>query len=462
MIKLFEFIKKAVRKILGKENIQKALKLDVATSDKMSKRIELWTKMYEDKATWKIGDTKSMNLACSIASEISRLVTLEMKSEVTGSERAEFINQVYQKLLRHIRIETEYACAKGGIVFKPFLSGDKIAVDCIHADKLFPVAFDSDGELVSAVFVEKLTKENDIYTKLEFHEFDNGNCTIINRAFVSSFGSLELGTEIPLSKVPEWADLEEEVHCRAATRPFFSYFKMPLANTIDSESNIGVSVYSRAVDLIREADEQYSRILWEYKGSELAIDVDETCLAGGKELPKGSERLFRGLDLQGRGEDFYKVFSPDIRDSSLFNGLNKQLQRIEFACGLAYGTLSDVQETAKTATEILASKQRSYSTVSDIQKALQNSLENLLISINDLCDMYKIGGSGEYEVGFEFDDSLIVDSGTDQTIMLQEVAAGIIKPEIYLMRRYGLTEDQCKDYMPASKNEIDTDVKDEE
>lgn len=316
--------------------------------------------------------------------------------------------------------------------------------------------------MISAVFVEKLTKENDIYTKLEFHEFDNGNCTIINRAFVSSFGSLELGTEIPLSKVPEWADLEEEVHCRAATRPFFSYFRMPLANTIDSESNIGVSVYSRAVDLIREADEQYSRILWEYKGSELAIDVDETCLAGGKELPKGSERLFRGLDLQGRGEDFYKVFSPDIRDSSLFNGLNKQLQRIEFACGLAYGTLSDVQETAKTATEILASKQRSYSTVSDIQKALQNSLENLLISINDLCDMYKIGGSGEYEVGFEFDDSLIVDSGTDQTIMLQEVAAGIIKPEIYLMRRYGLTEDQCKDYMPASKNEIDTDVKDEE
>lgn len=461
MIRLFEFIKKAVRKILGKENIQKALKLDVATSDKMSKQIELWTKLYEDKAPWKLGDTKSLNLASSIASEIARLVTLEMKSEVTGGARAEFINQTYQKLLSHIRTETEYAAAKGGIVFKPFLAGDKISIDCVHADKMFPVAFDSDGELISAVFVEKIKKENDVYTRLEYHEFDSGSCTILNRAFVNGFGSLELGTEIPLSKVPEWAELDEEVHCKAS-RPLFSYFKMPLANTIDSESDIGVSVYSRAIDLIRDADEQYSRIVWEYRGSELAIDVDETCLIAGKELPKGSERLFRGLDLQGRGEDFYKVFSPDIRDSALFNGLNKQLQRIEFTCGLAYGTLSDVQETAKTATEILASKQRSYSTVSDIQSALQSALENLLISINDLCDMNKIGGSGEYEVSFEFDDSLIVDSGTDQAVMLQEVAAGIIKPEIYLMRRYGLKEEQCKDYMPAPKDDIDTDVKDEE
>lgn len=104
---------------------------------------------------------------------------------------------------------------------------------------------------------------------------------------------------------------------------------------------MGVSVYARAVNLIKEADRQYSRTIWEYEGSELAIDVDLSMLKNGEEIPEGKERIFRMLDA---GEDgFYKVYSPAIRDENLFNGLNKILQRIEFNCGLAYGTLSDVQ-----------------------------------------------------------------------------------------------------------------------
>ena len=105
----------------------------------------------------------------------------------------------------------------------------------------------------------------------------------------------------------------------------------------------------------------------------------------------------------------------------------------------------------------------SYSTVSDIQKALKHSLEDLIVSMSDLCVLYKLGDRNtENEASFEFDDSLIVDSGTDQAIMMQEVAAGIIKPEIYLMRRYGLTEEQCKEYMPEQEIEKEPDDIDEE
>lgn len=197
----------------------------------------------------------------------------------------------------------------------------------------------------------------------------------------------------------------------------------------------------------------------------MAIDADATALKGvgaNTELPKHSERLFRKLDLQGENGDFYSVFSPEIRDSSLFNGFNRILRQIEFNCGLAYGTLSEVNETAKTATEIKTSRQRSYSTVADIQKALQTALENLIVSMDELCTLYGIAPNGEYEVSFEFDDSLIVDSGTDQAIMLQEVGAGIIKPEIYLMKRYGLTEEQCKEWMPNADVKKEPDDVEEE
>lgn len=464
--KLLQAIRKVVSKLLGKENIQKAMNVEVLVSSKMSAKIDKWTRMYENNPPWMDKDSgvKSIGLPSAIASELARLVTLEMKSEITGSERADALNEFYKKLMAQIRTETEYACAKGGLVFKPYILGDKIAVDCIQADNMFPIEF-IDGELVSCIFADKVVIGKSTFTRLEFHSWVDGQYLIVNKAFVNEFGNGELGVEVSLKKVSKWADIDPEVMIGNLSRPLFSYFKMPLANTVDSKSDIGVSVYSKAENLIKDADEQWARILWEFAGSELAIDADATALKGvgaNTELPKHSERLFRKLDLQGKNGDFYSVFSPDIRDSSLFNGLNKILRQIEFNCGLAYGTLSEVNETAKTATEIKTSRQRSYSTVADIQKALQTALENLIVSMDELCTLYGIAPTGEYETSFEFDDSLIVDSGTDQAIMLQEVGAGIIKPEIYLMKRYGLTEEQCKEWMPNADVKKEPDDVEEE
>lgn len=457
--KLVEAIRKVVSRLLSKESAGKALSVDLSVSDKMTKKIDLWTKMYEDKPPWS-KECSTMGLPAAIAGEIARLVTLEMKSEITDGKRAEVLNQFYKKLMTKIRTEVEYAVAKGGMVFKPYVSGNKISISCHQADSVLPVEFGDDGELLSAIFVEKFTQGNAVFTKLEYHQWNGNGCTITNKAYENKFSNGELGTEISLGRVSRWADIDPIVKVDNLECPLFSYFKMPIANAIDSQSDVGVSVYSRAEKLIEDADEMYSRILWEYEGSELAIDADESALrvSGNQmELPKKEQRLFRRVGLDGKTGDFYNVFSPEIRDSSLFNGLNKLLQRIEFACGLAYGTISDVNEAAKTATEILASKQRSYSLVADIQTALQNSLEGLIVSMDALCDLYNLAPKGEYEVSFEFDDSLIMDSAAEQAIMLQEVQAGIIKPEIYLTRRYGLTEEQIQEWMPETTKEDDVE-----
>lgn len=459
-----ETIKKAVFRLFGVQDVKQALKIEANISDKMAKEIIVWKNMYEDTAEWVKEDVHSLGLPSAIATELAKLTTLECKSSIDGSKRAEFLNEIYQRLMQQLRVQTEYACAKGGIVFRPFVSRDKIAIDFVHADKIIPLEFDSSGDLVSCVFPDVFTKGDYIYTRLEHHEWHYGSCTITNKAYKRDKRSGSgLGIEIPLSSVEAWADIEPETVAENLKRPLFSYFKIPLANVIDSGSDLGVSVFSKAKSLIQKADEQYSRILWEYEGSELAIDADEAALRPNLEYPKRTERLFRKLDLQGmNGNDFYSVFSPQIRDSSLFNGLNKLLQRIEFACGLAYGTLSDMQEVAKTATEIVQSRQRSYATVADIQKGLQSALENLIISMDELATLYNLCERGEYEVSFEWDDSLVVDSNADNAAMLQEVAAGIIKPEIYLQRKYGLTEEQCKEWLPVVADEFDDEVEEVE
>ena len=433
-----------IDRLFKKRDIKDATGIEVAVSEEMSRAIALWTAMYEDRSPWVDNDkVKSLNLAATIANEIARLVTLEMRSEVVGND---YLNEQYQRIMKDIRTVVEYAAAKGGLIFKPYVDGDKIEVDYVQADLFFPTKYDSNGNITGCIFVDKKKKGSTIYSRLEHHELIDGGYRITNTAYKNTVGDDSLGNRIPLTAVEEWKDLSPEAFIPDVEKPLYGYFKIPMTNNIDTRSPLGCSVYSRAVNLIKEADKQYSRILWEYEGSELAINAAADLFKANGELPEGKDRLYVKIDTDQ--EDFFKEWSPQIRDQSLFNGLNRLLQRIEFACGLAYGTLSDMQTVAKTATEIKASKQRTYSTVSDIQKSLEHALIDLVDAMNVWARLYGLGSSEEYEVSFEWDDSLAMDMDTEYNLMLREVSAGILKPEYYLKRRYGVTDEQLKEMMP--------------
>lgn len=466
---LKNFIRGILNKMFNKNTMQNKMNINIAVSNDMSNAIDLWTQLYEDNAPWVNNKTVfSMNTAAGIASEFARLVTLEFKSEISNNE---FLNKEYQVVIDNIRIYTEYACAKGGLVFKPYISNGHIEVDMVQADSFFPTAFNSRGEITGTVFVETKTEGDYTFTRLEYHNLTKEGYLIKNTAFkkrnynqIRSLADQSLGQEISLTEIEEWSQLEPEVIIKNIDKPLFSYFKIPLANTIDSISPLGVSVYARvSKDLLRKVDEQYSRILWEYEGSELGIDIDSDMFRkdsqGNPIMPQGKERLYRKLDIDpnSSGTSQWNIFSPAIRDSSLFNGLNQLLRKVEFLCGLAYGTISDAQDTDKTATEIKSSKQRSYQTVKDIQKSLKNALEGLAYAMSI---WGQLGGLGvkpvdiEKDMSFYFDDSIIVDKDTELAIMQSDVASGLLKPELYLMKRYGVSEEEALKMMPDTTTTI--------
>lgn len=458
--KFKELIRKVANKLFPKNLIQKNINAEIAVSDRMSKAIDLWSKVYENKAPWLGEDVESLELGSVIANEVARLTTIEFKSEITGND---FLQKQYENVLDDLRRYVEYACAKGGLVFKPYIDGNTIAVDYVQADRFFPTAYNSKGEVTSAVFVEQKRIGKKLFTRLEYHSLNGTNYTITNTAYCNNnaWGGndnlYELGQQVPLNSVDEWATLNPETTLGNIEKPLFSYFRIPQANNIDSNSPLGVSVYARAIDLIKEADKQYSRILWEYEGSELAINASVDCFKldelGNPILPKGRERLYRAVEY-GVGE-FNKAlepFSPAIRDSSLFNGLDNLLKRIEFNCNLSYGTISDPQAVDKTATEIISSKQRMYSSIKDIQRALENALNDLIYAmsvlgqLNSLCNM-------NYEVSYNWDDSIIVNKEKKLESMRADVAAGILRPELYIAEQYGVTEEEAKKMMPEQEDD---------
>ena len=245
-----------------------------------------------------------------------------------------------------------------------------------------------------------------------------------------------------------WAELEPKATVKNTEGQMFGWFKVAAANSIDVDSPMGASVYCKARDTIKEADIQYSRLLWEYEASEMAIDVDPTILRpkknaeGQMEMPKLNARLFRGVDM-GK-DDNYNVFAPPIRDTSLLAGLNQLLMRIEDQCGLARGTISDANAEARTATELRIVKQRSYATIADNQKALETCLRDAIRAMDKYATMYKLAPEGEYDVSFEWDDSIITDSEQQMNERMMLYTNGLIGKAEFREWFFGETPEQAK------------------
>lgn len=517
--------------MIGSRTIEQTLHVSPIMSSQMESAIQLWADMYKNQAPWLKDASldnpvriASLGIPAMIASEKARTALLEFESEittptkevekpnpkyqapepdeygyikpsiepetitedvpVTAADRAEYLEEQYKKLKRQLRRQLEYGIAKGGLVIKPYLVANEvdgkdkdwqIEFDFIQADSFYPLAFDASGRITEAAFIQTQIEKDVIFRRLEYHQWKNNTVTIVNKAFKSNantdnrgeMSGLDLGQEVPLSSVSAWKDLQETVTIKNMQKPLFAYFKVPIANTVDTTSPLGVSGYSRAVSLIKDADMQYSRLLWEYEAGEMAIDIDRDALnivEDGKgqmhSVPNILQaRLFRKVDL---GEsDTYQQFAPTLRDVSYNTGLNTILMRIEDVSALSRGTLSDVTVEAKTATEIKILKQRTYQANKDIQDTLEDTLKDVVYIMNAYCDLYKITKDGEYDVSFEWDDSLIVDVDTELTKRLTLMQNGLTSKLETRMWYFGETERQAAEALQKIKGESMSDMEDE-
>lgn len=401
--------------------------------------------------------------------------TITEEQPVGDTSRAEYLESQYKKLKKQLRKQIEYGIAKGGLVIKPYvvvnaqensdgidsdlIPTTDIEFDFIQADAFYPLAFNASGMITEAAFIQTKVEKNQVYRRLEYHKWENNIVTVINKAYKSNniisdnnVDNGDLGEEISLKDVPEWKDLEEKAVVKNVTKPLFAYFKMPEANTIDTSSPLGVSGFSRAISLIKDADMQYSRLLWEYEAGEMAIDIDRDALRtdtdnAGIEHTRPNhlqDRLFRKLDLGSQG-DTYFPFAPNLRDDNYVTGLNTILMRIEDVCGISRGTLSDSADIARTATELKILKQRSYQTNADIQQSIEDALRDVIYIMNVYASLYEITPEGEYEVNFEWDDSILVDIDTEINKRLTLMQNGLTSKVETRMWYFGETEAQARE-----------------
>ena len=412
-----------------------------AVSMTMEQQIALWYAMLVNTPPWQDCNVKAVGLPAAICREVTRPTLVEFTANITGSQRADYLNDCFQLAKENFSKALELGLALGGVALKPYIYGDKLLVDMTGAAGFQPTKFDPTGRCIGGVFRDKPVKVNGkYYVRLESHDLTDTTYTIKNKAYYSdSTGSV--GAPAPLDVAPEWADIQEEVTIQNMDGPLFAYFKPPIANTADANSLCGMSIYGDAatVELIKQADEQWERLRWEFKSGERKVLMDGNTSTA----DMFDKRLFEIGAFTADG-DFYQFLNPELRNDAVYKGFQDVLRRIEFNVGLSYGDISDPQTVEKTATEIRSSKQRKYVLISSIQTALEHTFDALIYAMNAYATLYGLAADGEYEVTYDWGDSILDDQeNKDKEFArdLQLLSAGIVND--WELRAKYMNEDEA-------------------
>lgn len=447
---MFEAIKEfwnGVKAMFSTTDIQRIVGGKTALSEVMIENIELWRNMFSGESPWE-KDAPSIGIELGICREFADICINEMEASLED----EHMSELFQKAIKDLNENLQDGLALGSMIIKPLLGG---GVEYVSANNFIPIAFDGTGKLQDCVFIQrKRESAYKYYFRTERHTRLAGGLRIQNKAWQSAQLS-QLGTPVSLSAVDEWANLPEEVFYSGMTDNAFGYYRNPIKNRIDG-SHCGVSIYAgKVVNLIKKADVQGARIDWEFESGERAVHVDERALkhnrrTGTISVAKGKERLYRGFNIEPDKGELFKEYSPEFRQKDLLEGLESYYRQIEFAVGLAYGDLSDVQYVDKTATEILTAKQRKYNRVKAIQDNLKDCLEELVKAMA----FYDGSYTKDYELICTFSDSILTDEEAERTQDRNDVAMGVMSLEEYRAKWYGEDIDTARANLPAAAEPV--------
>lgn len=380
-------------------------------------------------------DSHGINLAASISREIATLAVTEFDVEAENG-KGEIVPCI-DSLKRTLKKALEYACALGGVIFKPIYDGKNLGVETVLPFNFIPLGTDACGKIDECAFIYRVERNGKCYTRIEEHRRKGDGYVITNRAYEGENAT----SPSLLSYVKEWENISPKVEISGLSKPLFTYFGMPFGNPHYPFSPFGVPIFRRAEQLIHEADKQFGRLTWEFEGGELAVDASDEAFRIGKDgkpvLPLGKERLFRtnALDACCSSNELFKIFAPTLRDESLINGLNRIIMLVEDACGIARGTFSDPSEIAKTATEIRSMRQRTHTTVSAIRESLNGALHELFEALIALCSLYKLN-VGKPILKISTGDGILEDSDSIRDAWREDVKCGIITSDEFKARWY--------------------------
>ena len=449
-----------------------------------------------------------MNIAKAICAEMASLVWGEectVNVTIEGRESTEenpdpldgFVQSVFNKnaLREKMQESIEQGLALGGSAMKVYAdvkrdeNGNEIPdtrsinIGYAMADQFIPTAWDN-AKVTEGVFISRIAKNGYYYTRLEWHKWNGLTYTITNELFRSEIqkgktaGESQdiLGVRWPLADIYPY--LEEETVV-PVSESLFTYWRTPIANNLDDNSPLGMSVYGNALETLHALDICYDSFVREFRLGKKRIIVPARAVRTIVDPESG--RLLRYFDANDETYEALASDTPDdlkITDNSIelrveehVAAINAFLSILCLQTGFSAGTFTFDQHTGlKTATEVISENSKTYKTIKTIQNQLTPALEHLVRNIIDVATLYEMEYEGQkvetlaangYNVSITFDDGVTQDRQTNINEGVMLVGAGLLSKYTFLTdRKYGqgLTPEKAEEELKRIAEENRTNA----
>lgn len=363
-------------------------------------------------------DVEQISVTATLSERLTTLATADSSVEVVGdNQRAKYLSEL-MGWISNTKLDTigQICLGTGDCLVKPNTDGERIGLDIIE-NKDFYIE-NRTGDFLYGVVIrcEKIEKENDIYERFEYqklHETEEMKyVTISQHAFKN-------GKPCPLGTISAWADFQEIQTIPNVDRLLLGRFKCPKVNRHDINSANGVPITSGAEEIVREIKASWRRYNYEFEAMEPMIFADKRTFKSKvvtkdgvrhevPNLPKGKERIIMNVGTGSiDGEPMIKEWSPNIRDTSLDNAIERNLRMLEMFCGLSEGIMSKSTLTYTNTDEVRKSTQATFAFITRFRKVLENGLIDLMYAINVLANYNDLTPQGEYTLNFDWSDSFV-------------------------------------------------------
>lgn len=434
-------------------DIEKVFGVELISSSEMNTALKNWDRISTGKPPWLNAEDEieTVNMAKHISDTRAKLTTLDIGIAVSGSPRADYLQELADDLLKRLPDRIAQADRLGGLMIK--WNGE--TWDYILPGNFGITAKDDNGEIVGAIFASHTSQGGAHYTRLEYHRFD-GSATeggklykISNKAFknqLSARGEVTLGAEVPLTKVDAWAHMAPEVTIANLEAPLFSYYRVPGANTIDPASPLGLSVFANALTELKALDIAISRKNTEVEDSKHITFVGQALIQNAQnreiELPRFVKGL--GMGLSDTETSAVHEHVPTMLTDQRIKDINFNLSMAGVKCGFSEGVfVMDGQTGMITATQVEADDRDTIQTIKTDRDALKDALEQAIYGADALVTLYGLAPLGEYEVNFNFGD-ITYNYEEDKAAWRSYAMQGWVPKWLYFVKFEGMSEEDAK------------------
>jgi A118 family predicted phage portal protein len=387
---------------------------------------------------------KTLNMPKKICEDWANLLLNEKTEIVLGNPKQQ--DELWKMLnKRKVKfwtkgnkgVEKTFALGTGAFVESVDDKGE-LRLQFVNAQKIYPITIDQD-DVTECAFVNVNSKN----TIIQIHLLDDNGDYVI-RTLV--YQKEQNNTENDIGNL-----ISNEVFETRSPLAWFQIFKPNIANNIDLNSPMGISIYANALDVLQGVDLAYDGFCEEMRLGRSRIFVNKHLI---RRDENGETKTFdnneSGFYYGGENENAkpFEFYSPTLRTESYFNGINNALNLLSSKVGFGENHYRFDGSGITTATQVISENSEMFRTLKKheiiLNEVIIDVCKALMYIHNTFTDSsFKFDLDANIEV--KFDDSIIEDKETMKMTDRQDVNMGVMSKVEYRMKWYNEDEETARE-----------------